>query len=196
MRAKNPSRSDLMLSSVTAYYKNKSSHRKTIHEIINGTSPLSLRLIDWFLTHYSKDACTSYWNDDKTHELIETLGPDQTSENLTKFNLHMEYRAQLQSYTKMFFDPFRRYERISFVLETSPTLVSIETTVGQLNFFRWALENNVLEYITKHLADIEDCMASFQKSGKSDTNTKETKKKKQPIIAHTISHSPTYIRFD
>ena len=78
----------------------------------------------------------------------------------------MEYRAQLQSYTKLFFDPFRRHERITFILEQSP-LVSIETTVGQLNFFRWAFQNHVFEYILAHLQHIEETMATYQKQLKS-----------------------------
>jgi len=30
--------------------------------------------------------------------------------------------------------------------------------VGQLNFFKWALENNIVDYVQKHMKEIEDDM--------------------------------------
>jgi len=110
----------------------------------------------------------------------------------------------------MFFDPFRRYDRITFVLEQNQTqnqtpnqpIVSIETTVGQLNFFRWALENNVIDYIKVHIGEIEDCMASFQKSvkasGSDDKKTRRTSNaaRAPPVQTHTVTHTHHSIRFD
>jgi hypothetical protein len=151
----------------------------------------------------------TYWIDETTptSTLVETLMQDADCQHLRKFNLYLEYRAQLQSYTKMFFDPFRRYDRITFVLETQPSMVSVESTVGQLNFFRWALDNNVIDYIVNHLSDIEDCMASFQKTSKTNTvdntnstnGTKEQKSKHcsgAALQANTVTHTHCFIRFD
>jgi hypothetical protein len=50
----------------------------------------------------------------------------------------------LKSFSKKQFDPFRRNVRIDFEYEPGKT---IETTVAQLNFFRWAISNKVIDYI-------------------------------------------------
>jgi hypothetical protein len=173
-----------------------------LSDIINGNSPLSLRIIDWFVTHHAKSMNVTYWIDDATRSMKEQ--PRQNDANLRKFSLYLEYRAQLQSYTKMFFDPFRRYDRITFVLENQPTIVSVETTVGQLNFFRWALENHVVDYILAHVAEIEDCMASFQKSTKSTDQGSSKKTTTKPknrgasssALPNTVVHTQCFIRFD
>jgi len=40
------------------------------------------------------------------------------------------------------FDPFCRWKRIAFH--------DISTTVGQLNFFEWAITDDILDYLEKH----------------------------------------------
>jgi hypothetical protein len=35
---------------------------------------------------------------------------------------------------------------------------SIQTTIGQLNFFKWVLENNIIDYIETHYQEIETDM--------------------------------------
>jgi hypothetical protein len=37
---------------------------------------------------------------------------------------------------------------------------SLQTTIGQLNFFKWAIENQVLEYIENNYDEIEADMNS------------------------------------
>jgi hypothetical protein len=61
----------------------------------------------------------------------------------------------LKAYSKKLFDPFCRRERISFIDHDNNELI---TTVGQLNFFRWAIENKIVEYITENYEDIETDM--------------------------------------
>lgn len=152
----------LLLGSLTTFYQNNPDKRMILYDIVTGNSPLSLRVIDWFVTHYAKSYNTVYWIDDNAKELHEEPVPGH---QMRKFSVYLDTRAQLKSYTKLHFDPFRRHERISFVLENEPTMKVIETTVGQLNFFRWALQNHLLEYIQNHLADIEEHMATYQKKG-------------------------------
>ncbi|NBP66065.1 MAG: hypothetical protein EBU66_15565 [Bacteroidetes bacterium] len=152
----------LLLTSLTAYYKDHPEHGNILKNIINGESKLSLRVLDWFVTHYAKKQKIIYFIDDTKNE----FNMSHTHQNMRKFNVYLEYRAQLQSYTKMFFDSFRRHERITFILSTEP-MVTIETTVGQLNFFRWACKNYVLDYILNNLKTIEESMANYQKSMKN-----------------------------
>lgn len=44
----------------------------------------------------------------------------------------------------------------------------MQTTVGQLNFFRWAIENNVLKYIQTHLPEIEKAMRAFVRAQREE----------------------------
>ena len=117
---------------------------------ITGDSEVSLRLIDWFVTNFSKKH-----NVVLSHELADGSGTS------VHFNVYLNYRAQLKAYSKQQFDPFRRRDRIEFFYdEGSP---SVETTIGQLNFFRWMLQNRVIDYVTRHAAAIERDMIACQR---------------------------------
>jgi len=120
--------------------------------IIDGTSSISLRLIDWFVTNYAKK-----------HNNVIT---QEVNNNVLHFNVYLSYRSQLKAYSKQLFDPFRRRERITFIFDNKN---SIETTIGQLNFFRWVIQNNIIEYVEKHIKEIEDDMIKTQR----DNHTKK-----------------------
>jgi hypothetical protein len=179
----------LLLSSITAYFSKHKHYQDTFYEISEGLSPVSLRLIDWFVTHYAKSQHILYWINNRTNQIFDNP-PESEVAHMRRFNLYLEYRAQLKSYTKLHFDPFRRHERITFVLDRG-THKTIETTVGQLNFFRWALSNHVISYIMSHHAQIEAAMAAFQKKNKTGST---------PAVAaaplNTVIKAPRHIRFD
>lgn len=59
-----------------------------------------------------------------------------------EFIVYLNYKSQLKAFSKKLFDPFCRRERIQFQIGTQEPFV---TTVGQLNFFRWAFEKNILD---------------------------------------------------
>jgi hypothetical protein len=107
--------------------------------------------------------------------------PAHFTPEIRKFHLYYEYRAQLKSYTKLYFDPFRRHNRISFVVQTAPHM-AIETTLGQLNFFRWAIQNHILDYVQSHLTEIEEAMTQYQSHRKKRSHSKE----KKPIPKDTL----------
>ena len=186
----------LLLTSLTNYYNRNPENRQILFDIIQGKSKLSLRILDWFVTHYAKNSDILYWIDEREKKIIEKYPDTQNDMNLRKFHLYLKYRAELQSYTKMFFDPFRRHERITFILETEPALKTIETTIGQLNFFRWTFQNHVLVYIESHLDEIEEHMASYQKEIIKNKLSGGTKEKKSNGNRNTIMQVPSFIRFD
>jgi hypothetical protein len=138
---------DLLLTSLTQYYNENCSKKLVLKEIIDGKHKLSLRLIDWLVTHYAKASNVFYWIHKKTDEIYNTypIHISEDTKHIKKVNLYLDYRAQLKSYAKINFDSFRRHNRITFFLNLE-TNEYIETTIGQLNFFRWAFNNNVLEY--------------------------------------------------
>ena len=84
-------------------------------------------------------------------------------------------------------DPFCRWERISIPYKGD---TSIETTIGQLNFFKWALENKIIEYIENNYDTIEkdmNCRNSTSKNRSSDKNNKTRKKREELSISASKS---------
>ena len=143
---------DLLMLSLSRFYM-KDNNINIIKEVINGKHRISLRLLDWFVTNYSK----------KNNTCIQKTNGEY-------LKVYLSYRAQLKAYSKQQFDPFRRRERISFIYDTDKNL---ETTIGQLNFFRWVLENNIIEYIYENIYDIEQDMIDAQKK-KKENDTKQS----------------------
>jgi hypothetical protein len=154
----------LLLSSISKYFKNNPKHLEQVKNIISGKSFISLRLIDWLLTHFAKNNNIQYWIDDSNKKIFKNL-PDNVKKaaNLRKFNMYIDYRAQLKSFSKMYFDPFRRHERITYKISDKE---SIETTIGQLNLFRWFFKNFIYEYVIDNYNDIAKNMSSKNKNDK------------------------------
>ena len=100
-------------------------------------------------------------------------------------NVHHSYKSQLKAYSKKRFDPFCRRNRILFRFDEDNEL---ETTIGQLNFFRWTIQNSVLTYISEHLEEIESDMntcykAIYNLEKNSDTKSKRRKRQELSISA-------------
>lgn len=131
-KRKIPCRRELLILSLQRFYSSRPDLQKII-PILKGEGDLSLRLIDWFVTNYAKKHHVSY-----------LLGGQE-------FIVYLNYKSQLKAFSKKLFDPFCRRERILF---QCGDIEAFETTVGQLNFFRWAFEKDILSYIREHLADI------------------------------------------
>lgn len=132
-RKKSMCKQELIIQNLLQFYGNRSD-LKEIFEVLEGNSIMSLRLIDWFVTNYAKKYNTCY--------IVKNQ----------KFFVYNEYKNQLKAYSKKLFDPFCRRERILFQVAD---ILAFETTVGKLNFFRWAINNNVIDYITTNLVEIE-----------------------------------------
>ncbi|MEW5315136.1 MAG: hypothetical protein WDW38_006585 [Sanguina aurantia] len=140
----------LLMMSLTRFY-HVADNMLTVLPYMNNTSTISLRMIDWFVTNYAK----------KCNIVIsQTKGG---SPNVVEyFNVYVSYRTQLKAYSKQQFDPFRRRDRI--VLEYDEGTKHVQTTVGQLNFFRWLIDNNVLGYVVAHREVIETDMMQSDRS--------------------------------
>jgi hypothetical protein len=127
--------------------------------IINGESMISLRIVDWFVTNFAKKYYTVY-------DVPDTLRPTET----TRFKVYNDYKLKLKAYAKRRFDPFCRWERISIPCSDDS---SMETTIGQLNFFKWAIENGIIQYIEENYETIERDMNernSLSKNRKTPTS--------------------------
>ena len=156
---------DLLMSSLQKFYLKKDNIAK-IKKILYGKSKISLRIIDWFVTNFSKKKNINY---------IITDYNDNCNKK-TQFIVYIDYKLQLKGYSKKQFDPFCRRERINFYFEEDEY---IETTVGQLNFFRWAISNKIIDYIEKKLKEIETDMNQSMKNVYKIPSAKKTKDRKK-----------------
>jgi len=165
---------DLLLKNLLDFYETPNAMDK-LSQIIEGKTRISLRIVDWFVTNYSKKHDTYYFVPMKTGIMRETIEE-------SKFKVYSRYKLQLKAYSKKRFDPFCRWDRISIPCGDGQYM---ETTIGQLNFFKWAIENRILEYIQEHFSEIETDMNSRNSSAsnmafaKSDTT--KTRKKRQEL---------------
>jgi hypothetical protein len=167
----------LLMIPLTKYFCQKNNIEK-LQEILEGRSDVSLRLIDWFVTNYSKKNNVMY-------NLKDFNADNQPANFNDLFNVFNNYKSQLKSFNKKNFDPFCRRVRIHFYY-TKDKFIS--TTVGQLNFFKWLLENHIIDYIKMHLKDIEADMISTINNDKLPGEQitiaivkSETKKKKNKM---------------
>lgn len=140
----------LLMKSLNDFYKNES-YIKILKPILNQESIISLRILDWFITNYSK----------KKSIIINNT-----------FDIYQNYKLQLRSYSKKQFDPFCRKNKILFYYNNSDFL---ETSCGQLCFFRWCIQNGILEYVEKHIDEIENDMKISIKTPKDKNNKEPTK---------------------
>jgi hypothetical protein len=124
---------ELIIQSLQSFYTNRSD-LKEILVLFEGESIMSLRLIDWFVTNYAKSHNISYIHKNQ------------------EFFVYIDYKNQLKAYSKKLFDPFCRRERIMFQMKDIPAFI---TTVGKLNFFRWAIEKGVIDFIKMNLSEVE-----------------------------------------
>jgi hypothetical protein len=142
------------------FYNAKNTDR--VRDILSGNSNLSLRLIDWFVTNYAKKFNISYMTKANKHVIV-----------------YLSYKSHLKAYSKKMFDPFCRWKRIKFH--------DMDTTVGQLNFFEWALTDEVLDYLEKHRETVHADMETRLHEAKDV----EGPKKKRHELSHSATKSMT-----
>lgn len=182
--------SDVLLNKLLNFYSKDSNFDKMI-TIINGTSAISLRIVDWFVTNYSKK-----------NYIVYMISKDNKME---KVNVYNDYKLKLKAYSKKKFDPFCRWDRINVPYKEDKF---IQTTLGQLNFFKWTIENQILEYIETNYKIIEadmnlrnccskvknssinsttstsSCESSDSHSSTASSNNNKTRKKREELSAN------------
>jgi hypothetical protein len=141
---------DVLLFSLKKYYSNDKILTKLLN-IIKYKKSISLRIIDWFATNYSKKHNTIFiiYKDEDGEKTL-----NETDDILHQFNVYNSYKSQLKAYSKKRFDPFCRRERLDIEING----IHLNTTIGQLNFFRWVINNNIIDYIEDNINEIEGDM--------------------------------------
>ena len=157
---------DLLLNTLTDFYKKDGNLDKML-DIINGNTKISLRIIDWFSTNDAKKNCTVYDHNDR------------------RFKVYIDYKLKLKAYSKRRFDPFCRWDRISIPYKDD---CEVQTTIGQLNFFKRAIDNGVINYVEQNYEAIEIDMNSRNSTSKKKQllatgalDNKKTRKKREEL---------------
>ncbi len=167
---------DLLLDNLLEFYKDEKRLDKML-SIITGESKISLRIVDWFTTNYAKKNFTLY-------NITNKFGDN------VRFKVYIDYKLKLKAYNKARFDSFCRGERTTIPYKNG---THIETTIGQLNFFKWAIENKVIDYIDEHYDIIEKDMNNRNSTSKRkenmtlSDNAKTRKKREELSISATKS---------
>jgi hypothetical protein len=133
---------ELLLQHLVDFFKAEPARLTKMMNIINGESRVSLRIVDWFVTNFAKKYYVWY-NKDGNDDMVE------------RFKVHSDYKLKLKAYQKRRFDCFCRWERTMIPYDDDNF---VETTIGQLNFFKWAIENQIIDYIQSHFDEIEEDM--------------------------------------
>jgi len=168
----------LLLDNLMEFYKTKENLTKMMN-VINGESKISLRIVDWFVTNYAKKYYTVY----EIPQIIHGL-PSETQN--VRFKVYNDYKLKLKAYAKKNFDPFCRWERITIPYDNDNYM---ETTIGQLNFFKWAIESKIIDYIHSHYQEIESDMNTRNSTSKrltpidKEDNGKTRKKREELSIS-------------
>ena len=171
---------NLLMNSLENFFKTNN-NLETIMPIIRGQSKISLRVMDWFVTNYSKKHNISFLID-KDGNIINSIKTDNAGK---EFVVYLDYKLQLKGYQKKQFDPFCRRSRINFYYDDDKFFV---TTVGQLNFFRWTIQNSVLEYISSHLKEIENDMNTCYKAVYNLNKTDKSSRRKRQELSLSLIH--------
>lgn len=158
---------------------------EVLRPLVEQTSPVSLRCLDWAVTNYSKQ-----------HNVVCAAAvPGQRT------NVHHAYRDTLTFWTRRLFDPFRRRTRIRVTSALGPPLA---TTLGQANFAIWAYRTGVLAYVLGHVAAIEADMNSVSQKHKRErreavkrgVRRKRTELTASPPSLCVAYATPTRVEFD
>jgi hypothetical protein len=157
----------LLMRSLTEFYENLV-YINELKLIVDQNSVISLRILDWFITNYSK----------KNKVMIPVNG--------RFIDVYQDYKLQLKSYGKSVFDPFNRKNKLVFYYTDEDF---IETSCGQLCFFRWCIQTNILSYVKDNFVTIEQDMKTSLKDKKNSIKKDEANKRKPLSISAARSIS-------
>lgn len=133
-----------------------------IIDIINRKSKISLRLIEWFVSKYTQN------------HIIEIYDI-----NGLPMNIYNSYHIKTKIYEKKYFDLFRRVNVIQYKFKNKDDMI-IDTTISQLNFFKWLIENNIYYYIENNIDELIEIM--------SYNNALERDNRKRKTLLHKKHH--------
>jgi hypothetical protein len=160
-----------VLHRLETFYANPENFQR-IQSILSGESAISLRLLDWLVTNYAKKHNISYVTKAGARHVI----------------VYLAYKSHLKAYSKKMFDPFCRWKKIQFQ--------GLNTTVGQLNFFEWAIQDEVLDYLVDNLEDVQkdmdECSTTLQETDDKRKRHELSRSATKSICRHDVRVSVSF----
>ena len=169
------------------FFSHSANFKQLLDVVVFKTRRLPLRVLDWFVTNYAK----------KNDICYQIKRPNGTLET---FLVYRSYLAQLKGSKKKEFDPFCRGATITLEYE-SPAgetscatvgaeeneKVAFETALCQLKFFKWSIENLVLDYVESNFEAIyADMQQNSSKSQKTPVAANQPDRKKKIELSKSI----------
>ncbi len=147
----------VLLESIIEYYNNHPDVIKKFISIVKRKNGMSLRVIDYLCTNFSKE-----------HSIV--IG---TKDGHIPRDLNSDYQKNLNAYNKKYLDPFSRRHKIVITVSYENGLSEERaSSIGQMNFFRWFFNNNIDQYLSSEKNKIEAHMK------KSENESRKNKKRK------------------
>lgn len=178
------SREEKVIKPLLDFYSKEANFKIFLDIVVFKNRNLPLRVLDWFVTNYSKKCDVSY-TIKRPNNRVET------------FSVYRSYRAQLKGCKKKEFDPFCRGDTIMLEYEspTDQSKVAFETAICQLKFFKWAIENLLMNYVEANFdqiyADMKNHSSKSPKvADETQTQTQEeneaSQKRKKTELSQSI----------
>lgn len=166
---------NILVPSLKRFYANHYNAQTFIN--IRLSSKLSLRIFNWFCVNYAK----------KYHIYYKI----KSNRNSETFDVYHSYKVHLRTYKKKLFDPINRGHTI-IARYQSPAYhnndcIDISTSLCQLNFFKWAIENMVFVYIDKHYDSIfTDMQEIYIQQYSSESKARRSKDYKRNELSESV----------
>ena len=178
------SKEESMIGNLLSFFKTDK-HFSILYDLIKNEksrkNKMSLRLIYWFVTNYAKHYTTMY-PIPKKYIVPYIYSNSTVQKNITEaFLVWIEYEKELASEGKEYFDIFRRGAHVGKLIELEYDAdKKLQTTIAQLNFFRWAIRKDIITYVSNNVEIIYKDMIERSSSLKNRVqNPDGTIKKRQ-----------------
>jgi len=140
----------------------KQDHFSILQEFITSNksrdNKLSIGLLDWFNVNYAPEYNIEYIKNEKNILVWQS------------------YNSALSGYSKALFDPFARGSKRGKTINIANDTVTVVTTLCQLNYFRWAIKNGVIDYVKANVDKIyTDMLERSNRGGKRSTGGRKQK---------------------
>lgn len=167
---------NIIVPSIKKFYSNHYNAQKFL-DIRFFDDKLSLRIFNWFCVNYSKKYQIYYKIRNGNH--IDT------------FNVYHSYKIHLKTYKKKMFDPINRGEQITIRYQSpayhNNDIIEATTSLCQLNFFKWIIENLVFKYIEIHYDKIfADMQEIYMQQYSSESKAKRASDYKRNELSENI----------
>lgn len=187
----------LLLKKLLEHYSNPMM-LKLIYEISTMHNIISLRILEYFLTSYC-----NYWNNGSIdRKIIKINGKDiynEYKQHLSSYNKKkfdaFKRKERILLFTEDLYEDgspihlLKDWDKIEKLPKINLKCIctniekddkrGIVTTIAQLNFFKWCIENGILGYIYDNSEDILDHMKKHKKFKEEEKKRREQKKKIQ-----------------